>query len=107
MAAWAYGFRPVIIAYLHLVLLGIFSLFVLFYSHAYHFKDLHPKKMLALKLFAMAVILNELVLAWQGVASIDYLLLPGMDWGLLATAALLAIGALLIWLNSRARASAP
>lgn len=107
LAAWAYGFRPVIIAYLHLVLLGVFSLFLLFYSHAFYSSGAMRSRMNALKLFAAAVILNELVLAWQGAAAIEYLLVPGIDWALLAAACLLALGALWLWLSSRAPSSAP
>lgn len=107
MAAWAYGFRPVIIAYLHLVLLGIFSLFLLFYSHAFYLDGQTKNRMNGLKLFALAVLINEFILAWQGAASIEYMLIPGIDWALLGAAGLLTVGATLLWLNSRVPASAP
>ncbi len=106
VAGWAYGFRPIIIAYLHLVLLGVFSLFLLFYSHTFSALSQKKSSMLWVKIFAATVVLNELLLAGQGVTAIRYVLVPGIDRGLLVAALLLFGSALMIWLNSRTKASA-
>lgn len=63
-----FGFRPIIIAYLHLILLGTFSLFIIAYSfHKGYLKSTHLAKTASL-VFFVGVLLNELVLAIQGSA---------------------------------------
>lgn len=72
----AFGFRPIIIAYLHLILLAIISVFLL--SYAYYYKLIKVTKLttIALILFVVAVYLNEIILGIQGVASFSYTLVP-------------------------------
>lgn len=89
---WAYGFRPIVIAYLHLVLLAIFSLFLLFYIYSHHLFIATPKVQLALLLFSIGVLFNEILLASQGLAAIGYIQIPYINVMLFATAVVLLIG---------------
>ena len=86
----AFGFRPIVIAYLHLVLLAVISLFLLFYVYANQLLFLDNKVRLGVILFSIGVFLNEIVLAVQGVASFSYTVIPHVD-GLLFTVAVLLL----------------
>ncbi len=75
ISQWAFGFRSVVIAYLHLILLGIISLFLIVFMHV---KGLLNTKngVLATFLFTLTVYANELILGVQGVTSLFYYLIP-------------------------------
>lgn len=92
----AFGFRPIVIGYLHLVLLGIITLFLL----GYIFSEMHFKlstwTIAGVFIFSGAVILNETVLLVQGVVAISYNTIPFVNGMLLCTALLLFTGALLM-----------
>lgn len=92
----AFGFRPIVIGYLHLVLLGVISLFLLgsMFSEDYFFTN--KKSVTGVFVFAGAVILNEVLLMVQGVAAITYTSIPFINEMLLAAALLLFTGALLM-----------
>ena len=100
----AFGFRPIVIGYLHLVLLGVISLFLL----AYIFSEMPIKKSrlttTGIFVFAGAVILNEIVLMMQGVFAISYNVIPYANEMLLGTALLLFTGALLMTFAKRKNA---
>ena len=85
----AFGFRPIVIAYLHLILLAIISLFLLFYVYANNFVVINKKTILGLILFSIGVVLNEVVLGIQGVASFSYTLIPFINEALFGIAILL------------------
>lgn len=73
----AFGFRPIVIAYLHLVLLAVISVFLLSYMQALKLININDKLgKIGLVLFVLGVFLNELVLAIQGVASFSYFAIP-------------------------------
>ncbi len=88
----AFGFRPIVIAYLHLVLLAIISLFVLFYIYANHLIHSNQKIKLGVIIFSVGVLLNEIILAVQGVASFSYTLIPYVDKLLFGAAIVLVSG---------------
>jgi len=75
----AFGFRPIVIAYLHLVLLAFVSLFLLFYIYANDFIKFNKSIKIGLLLFAIGVFLNEIVLAIQGIASFSYTVIPSVN----------------------------
>lgn len=91
----AFGFRPIVIAYLHLVLLAIISLFLLFYIFAKHLLFISKGAKNGLILFSIGVFLNELFLAIQGMASFSYTLIPKIN-ELLFVAALVMVSGLSI-----------
>lgn len=92
----AFGFRPIVVGYLHLVLLGVISLFLLgsMFSES-HFQN-SKTAIAGIFIFAGAVILNEVLLMVQGVAAITYTSIPFINELLFGTAILLFSGALLM-----------
>lgn len=88
-----FGFRPVVIGYLHLVFLGIYSLFFIGYLFAKGF--IRPSKMTktAALVFLTGVMLNELLLATQGFAAFAYFPIPRISEMLLGAAFLLLCSA--------------
>lgn len=94
----AFGFRPIVIAYLHLVLLAIISLFLLFYIFAKHLLFISKGAKNGLILFSIGVFLNELFLAIQGMASFSYTLIPKIN-ELLFIAALVMVSGLGIMIS--------
>lgn len=97
----AFGIRTIVIAYLHLVLLAIISLYLLFYAFASNIFELTTKLKFALILFAFGVILNEVILAVQGLLSLDYTLFPFANELLFLIAIILFIGAILIFVFAK------
>ncbi len=75
---FAFGFRPIVIGYLHLVLLGIVTLFLL--GYLIYRKMLQVDLRIAktgLIIFTVSVILNEVVLMLQGVFALKEIALQG------------------------------
>ena len=89
----AFGFRPIVIAYLHLVLLGIISVFLLVYLFSNHFIILNKVSKIGLFSLIAGIYLTEIVLAVQGIASFKYIAIPYANTALfsIATAMFLAI----------------
>ena len=87
-----FGFRPIVIAYLHLVLLAIISLFLLFYMYANEKINCNTKTKLGVIIFSVGVLINELILAVQGIASFSYTLIPYVNELLLGAALVLVFG---------------
>ncbi|MFZ1786012.1 MAG: hypothetical protein WAU23_12480 [Ferruginibacter sp.] len=95
----AFGFRPIVIGYLHLVLLGVITLFLLgsMFSEDYFYSN--KRSVTGVIIFAGAVMLNEILLMVQGVAAITYTSIPFINEMLLGAALLLFTGALLMSLT--------
>ncbi len=96
----AFGFRPIVIGYLHLVLLGVITLFLLGYFFAGEYIHANKKTSFAVFLFAAGVIVNELLLMIQGVSAMSYTSVPYINELLLGTAFLLFSGAFLLFTTS-------
>lgn len=100
VSKFAFGFRPIVIAYLHLVFLAIISSFLLAYLYFSKFITFGKLAISGFLVFIIGMALNELVLAIQGVGSINYSMIPFANELLLLAASLLFIGILLINLNT-------
>uniref|UniRef100_UPI0040493A93 hypothetical protein n=1 Tax=Flavobacterium sp. TaxID=239 RepID=UPI0040493A93 len=90
----AFGFRPIVIAYLHLILLAIISGFLLVYLFSNKLVPQNNAIRKALALFVIGIFLNELILAIQGIASFTYTLIPFVNQILFGIAIILFFGAL-------------
>jgi len=88
----AFGFRPIVIAYLHLVLLAVISLFLLFYIYANHLIHYNKQIKTGIIIFSVGVILNEVILAIQGIASFSYTVIPLVNEMLFGAAIVLVLG---------------
>ena len=92
LSTLAFCFRPIVIAYLHLVLLAIISLFLLFYVYANHLIHFNRQIKIGVITFSIGVLLNEIILAIQGVASFSYTPIPYVNEMLFGAAIVLVIG---------------
>ncbi|HNF29876.1 MAG TPA: hypothetical protein PLY81_06315 [Chitinophagaceae bacterium] len=97
LSQMVYGFRPIIIAYIHLVLLGVFSLFILGYLFQKQIFSPSASLKFATLLFLIGVILNELVLAIQGFAALTYTPVPFINEMLFAVAVILLSSSIMLF----------
>ena len=99
VAKLAFGFRPIVIAYLHLVLLAVITVFLLVYSYVQNLIQRNLLSALGFVLFLFGVFFNELVLAIQGIASFSYFVIPNVNETLFIVALLLSVGALFLFIS--------
>lgn len=97
----AFGFRPIIIGYLHLVLLGIITLFIIAYTIAIGAVSAAGYVKWGIFVFVAGVIANELLLMIQGVADMNYTPVAYLNQLLLIAALLLFLGIIFINLGLR------
>ncbi len=96
MSQLAFGFRPIVIAYLHLVLLAFTTVFLVTYCVLANLVSPSRFTFIGLSVFVIGVFLNELVLGIQGVDALDYILVPFVNEALFGVAAIILIGLLLV-----------
>lgn len=89
-----FGIRPIVIAYLHLVLLGVYSVFALGFLFAKGI--VIPTKAIKISAFSFlfGVFLNELFLGLQGVAAFKYIPIPYINELLFLAAVILLSSAI-------------
>ncbi len=97
----AYGFRPIVIGYLHLVLLGFITLFILAYASATHVIQYNSRMVNGAIIFAGGIIINEILLMFQGTAALELISIPLNNEMLLGAAFILFSGALLLFLSQK------
>lgn len=95
----AFGFRPIVIAYLHLVLLAVISIFLLTYMYSTKLLKNTRLSIFALILFVFGVFLNEFVLGVQGIASFSYFAIPAVNETLFGVSVLLLIALITLVLS--------
>lgn len=95
------SFRPIVIAYLHLVLLAVISLFLLYYIYAKNYFKFSKTVCASLVLFTIAVFLNEFVLGVQGIAAFSYTLIPYVNESLFFIALLLFGSMFTLFISSK------
>jgi len=93
----AFGFRPIVIAYLHLILLAVISVFLLIYLYGFNLLKPHPYSVKMLVLFVFGVFLNEFILMVQGVASFSYILVPYANEALFGAALIMFLSMLALF----------
>ncbi len=96
----AFGFRPIVIGYLHLVLLGVVTLFILGYVFHLFKESISSTAKMGAYLFAAGVIANEMILLIQGVGAISYTTIPYSNEILVIIAILMVSGLLLLNSNT-------
>lgn len=96
----SYGFRPIIIGYLHLVLLGVTTIFILGYIISYKLININKLLISGVFIFVVGIIINELLLMVQGVSAMSYIIIPFINEMLFGAAIMLFLGAFTIILGS-------
>jgi hypothetical protein len=99
----AFGFRPIVIGYLHLVLLGVISIFILGYIVSIKVLVTGKYFMMGVWLFISGIIINEILLMIQGVTGLDYIIVPFINGALFAAALIMFGGVLVFNMNSGIR----
>lgn len=92
----AFGFRPIVIGYLHLILLGVITLYLLGFLMHEKYITASTGAITAVRIFVSGIILNELFLMIQGIAALTYTPLAYINELLLAAAIVMFTGILLI-----------
>jgi hypothetical protein len=92
----AFGFRPIVIAYLHLVLLAVISVFIISYFYTFKLIEVNKLTTTAFGVFVIGIFLNELVLAVQGVAAFSYIVVKYVNETLFGISLILFIGTFLM-----------
>lgn len=98
---FAFGFRNIVISYLHLILLMCVSAFLLHQIIVSSYFKISKTLSSALVLFMLAVFLNELMLGIMGVFSVSYTSIPYAHEILFGITLLMFVSALLIFLSLR------
>lgn len=96
----SYGFRPIIIGYLHLVLLAVTSLFIIGYIVSLQLMPVNRIMIAGMVIFVCGIIINELLLLVQGVAAFTYTGIPYIDIYLFMAAIGLFSGAGVMFFNA-------
>lgn len=97
----AFSNRPVVIGFLHLVLLGFVSLFILAYCIENRLFRYSMPGGIGLWTFVTGIVLNELVLFSQGLGYMLMMSSSILNWLLLIAAVCLFLGALLMAVQNR------
>ncbi|HMR91844.1 MAG TPA: hypothetical protein PKC69_06005 [Chitinophagaceae bacterium] len=94
-----FGIRPIVIAYLHLVLLAVYSQYLLGFMFAQKLLQPTAAAKAAALGFLAAVVLNETLLGIQGFAAFAYVPIPYINEMLFAVAALLLLTASALYIT--------
>lgn len=89
------GFRPIVIGYLHLVLLGVITIFLLGYFVVNNSPE-ERKFFSGINAFVTGIILNEILLMAQGISSLLYVTVPFINEMLLMATLVMFTGLFLL-----------
>jgi len=92
----AFGFRPIVIGYLHLVLLGVISIFILGYTISLNVLNARRYFRIGVWVFFSGILINEILLMLQGVTGLSYVIVPYIN-ELLFVAAIIMFSGILIF----------
>lgn len=99
LSIFAFGFRPIVIAYLHLVLLGVISIFIVGYMFFNPVVYINKTIKTGTVIFIGGIILNEIILMLQGITAMDYIVVPFTNELLLFISLLMFSGILLMFIS--------
>lgn len=88
----SYGFRPIIIGYLHLVLLAVTSIFMVGYIVSFNLITVNKSVVTGTYIFVGGIIFNEILLMIQGIGALFYTSIPAINTFLLIAAGILFAG---------------
>jgi hypothetical protein len=96
LSHYAFGFRPIVIGYLHLSFLGIVTFFILGYINELLSETHRQISQVGLFLFVTGVLVQEIILMAQGLEVIEFEPVPYANIILFACAIIMATGLILI-----------
>lgn len=99
VSQFAFGFRNIVIAYLHLILLMCISVFLMNQILATNVFNINKNITRGLKLLLLGIFLNEAVLGLIGIFSIKYIAIPFSPEILLGVSVLMLAALLIIYFN--------
>lgn len=100
---FAFGFRNIVIAYLHLVLLMCISTFLVSQILATNYFIVRKSLLTGLKLFLLGIFLNEAILGIMGIFSINYIAVPFSAHALLCASVLMMISVLVMLFSMKSQ----
>ena len=101
LSEYAFGLRPIVIGFLHLVFLGVISLFIFGYGMHENLITQNGLVRSGIKLFIAGVMLNEIILFSQGLGAMFMYALPNVPPSLLTVSVLLMLSSGLIIAGNR------
>lgn len=101
----AFGFRPIVIAYLHLVLLAITSLFLIAYAFMQGFIKAKRSTHAGMMVLTAGIFINEAILGIQGIASLSYTVFPAVNSLLFAVSILMFLGIAMLLLAQQKKSN--
>jgi len=96
LSHYAFGFRPIVIGYLHLSFLGIVTFFILGYINELLSETHRQISQIGLSFFVIGVLVQEIILMAQGLEVIEFEPVPYANIILFACAIIMATGMILI-----------
>lgn len=94
-----FGSRPVIIAYLHLVLLVCISVFLLVYVYVNNLIAINKRLQIGLVVLVLSIYINEVLLAIHGIFSMNYVLVPYINEMLFFISLVISVGLFIILMS--------
>ncbi len=91
-----FGFRPIVIGYLHLVFLAVISVFLLGYILFEKLIVINRIVTIGLLIFVLGIFINELFLMIQGISALNNTSIPSINLLLFVAAIIMFTGVLLI-----------
>lgn len=96
----AFGFRPIVIGYLHLVLLAVISIFIIAYVIAFRLITVTSATRKGIIIFVVGIFINEVLLMIDGIADMNYTPFSFINQLLLAAAIILFSGIFMIFFST-------
>lgn len=100
-SSYAFGFRPIVIGYLHLSFLVIISFFIIGYINAILIEEKRKISKAGVIIFVIGVLCQEIILMMQGLEVLNFQVLPHAPIFLFYAAILIGLG--LIWITFSVR----
>jgi hypothetical protein len=98
LSLYAFGYRSLVIAFLHLVLLGFVSLFVVAFFLQSGLTKENRNTTIGIYIFSAGIFFNEVILMLQGIGAIAYIAIPFANELLWVIALVMVSG---VWMVNR------
>lgn len=99
LSTFAFGYRPVVIGYLHLIMLGIVTLFILISLKSQGILASNNLSKWGMFIFLIGFILNEVLLMFQALSFIDLIYISFSNEFLFAAAVIMLVGLIVYYLS--------